>query len=197
MVFQNIVFWIIVQVMVQPAMHSESEVVRAAIERATVGISTDELGWHLEGKWCVAQILEHLSLTYSGTAKGMRAALESGTTKVRPPTWKERVRTFVLVGLGYFPPGREAPKQVVPREENPQRAMHEIQTNLSAMDKAITECEQRFGTNATILVHPVLGPLKLSQWRKFHRIHCLHHMKQIQALRARMTNAGVSQPRSL
>jgi len=167
-------------------MHSELETVRVAIERAIAGMNAEELAWPPEGKWCVAQILEHLSLTYSGTAKGMRGVLQSGAPKVRPSTWKERLSVQVLVGLGYFPPGREAPSQVMPRETNPQGAVNEIQVRLSEMDRAISECEQRFGAKATVLVHPVLGPLNLRQWRKFHRIHCLHHMKQIRALRARM-----------
>jgi hypothetical protein len=168
-------------------MHAESETLRAAIEKATEDMSADQLAWHPEGKWCTAQIIGHLSLTYSGTAKGLRRVLETGKVNVRPPTWRERLRTFVLVGLGYFPPGREAPQQVVPREENAQNAMSEIHANLSDMDNALTTCEQQFGTSAVVLVHPILGPLKLQQWRKFHRIHCLHHMKQIQGLRARMT----------
>jgi hypothetical protein len=167
-------------------MHSESEVVRVAIERATAGMSAAQLAWHPEGKWCVAQVLEHLSLTYSGTAKGLRRVLESGETTVRRPTVKERVRTFVLVGLGYFPAGREAPQPVTPREEAPLGVVDSIQRNLSEMDKAITACEQQFGPAAVVLVHPILGPLSLNQWRKFHCIHCLHHVKQIQALRARI-----------
>ena len=167
-------------------MHSELETVRVAIERTIAGMNAEELAWRPEGKWCVAQILEHLSLTYSGTAKGMRGVLQGGATQLRPSTWKERLSVQVLVGLGYFPPGREAPRQVMPREANPQSAVNEIQVHLSEMDRAISECEQRFGAKARVLVHPVLGPLNLRQWRKFHRIHCLHHMKQIRALRARM-----------
>ena len=167
-------------------MHSESETVRVAIERAIAGMNAEELAWRQEGKWCVAQILEHLSLTYSGTAKGIRGVLQNEAPKIRPSTWKERLSVQVLVGMGYFPRGRKAPKQVMPREANPQSAVNEIQVHLSEMDRAISECEQRFGAKATVLVHPVLGPLNLKQWRKFHRIHCLHHMKQIRALRARM-----------
>jgi Protein of unknown function (DUF1569) len=167
-------------------MHEELETVRAAIERATAGMKVEDLAWHLEGKWSSAEVLEHLALTYSGTAKGMRAAAQNDAPKVRPTTWKERFGIALVVGVGYFPAGREAPRQVTPRESDPERVLEKIQANLSEMDKAIGECEQRFGGRAIVLVHPVLGPLSLNQWRKFHRVHCLHHMKQIRSLRARM-----------
>ncbi|HTD22813.1 MAG TPA: DUF1569 domain-containing protein [Terriglobales bacterium] len=167
-------------------MHSECETVRAAIERATAGMSTDELVWHPEGKWSSAEVLEHLALSYSGTAKGMRRVLQSDAPNVRPATLKERLSVLVLVGLGYFPEGRKAPKQVTPRGANPEHILNQIQANLCEMDKVISDCEQRFGAKAIVLAHPVLGPINLCQWRKFHRIHCLHHMKQIQALRARI-----------
>src|SRR5215471_4191792 len=137
-------------------MHAESETVRAAVEGTIEGMSADQLAWRPEGKWCAAQILEHLSLTYSGTAKGLRRVLETGKVEVRLPTWRERCRVFVLVGLGYFPTGREAPQQVRPRDENPQRALNEIQVNLSQMDKALTACEQQFGSGAVVLTHPIL-----------------------------------------
>src|SRR6516225_1879535 len=130
--------------MLENCMHSESEALRLAIERATVGMSADELAWHPEGKWCAAQILEHLSLTYSGTAKGLRRVLETGEIKVRPATWQERCRTLAVCGLGYFPTGRRAPEPVTPGD-NPVRAVNEIQVNLAAMDQALTACEQKFG----------------------------------------------------
>jgi len=41
-----------------------------AITSATRGMTVEELTRHPEGKWSSAQILEHLYLTYTGTAKG-------------------------------------------------------------------------------------------------------------------------------
>ena len=167
-------------------MHPESETLRKAIEQATGGMNVCELAWHPEGKWSSAEILEHLALTYSATAKGMRRVLQSDAPQVRPATWKERISITVVVRAGYFPFGREAPGQVTPRESNPALVLSRIHANLSEMDEVIGECERRFGSKAVILLHPLLGPLSLNQWRKFHRVHCLHHLKQIYSLRARM-----------
>lgn len=165
-------------------MHPDLETVRAAIEHTTTGITMDELMWHPEGKWSAAEVLEHLSLTYSGTAKGLRRVLQNDQPETRPVTVKERVRSFVLIRLGYFPEGRKSPKQALPRGADPEHILDQLKTNLCEMDNAIQDCEQRFGCKTLILVHPILGPLNLVQWRKFHRIHCHHHMKQIRALRA-------------
>jgi len=41
-----------------------------ALSGAIAGMSSEELTWHPEGKWCVAEVLEHLYLSYTGTAKG-------------------------------------------------------------------------------------------------------------------------------
>ena len=51
------------------------------------------------------------------------------------------------------------------------------------MDEAIAQCEQRYGSRAMVLDHPVLGPLTARQWRKFHLAHGRHHVKQIRERR--------------
>ena len=53
---------------------------RSALDRAIAGITTEELSREQAGKWCVAEILEHLSLTYDGTARVMQRCLDSGGT---------------------------------------------------------------------------------------------------------------------
>jgi hypothetical protein len=48
------------------------------------------------------------------------------------------------------------------------------------MDDALAKCEKQFGNGKKIADHPVLGPIPISGWRKFHLLHTRHHMKQIQ-----------------
>jgi hypothetical protein len=52
---------------------------------------------------------------------------------------------------------------------------------IDAMSAQLDECERKFGARTKILDHPVLGPLTVEQWRKFHWIHGRHHAKQIRA----------------
>lgn len=152
-----------------------------AIQGATAGITTEELAWHPEGKWSAAEILEHLTLTYSGTVKGMQRVLAADGNGTQRPTLKSRMFALVVTGIGYMPEGRKAPKGTVPSgtQANPVEA---ILRNLDEMDVVLRDVERKKGASARV-VHPVLGPLTVRQWRKFHLVHTRHHMKQIAKLR--------------
>lgn len=153
-----------------------------AIASATDGISYEQLTRHPQGKWSVAEVLEHLYLTYTGTVKGFEHSLESGKPPARTPTIKEFFRTAVVVGAGCFPTGREAPKQTRPRGMAAEKVLADIGPTIATMDEVIARCEARYGADIR-LDHPVLGPLTPHQWRKFHWVHGWHHVKQIAKLR--------------
>ncbi len=89
-----------------------------------------------------------------------------------------------MIELGRFPPGVEAPARTVPKGMSGEAARDAIRRNLPAMDAVMIQCEARFGKRGKIADHPILGPLSLRQWRRFHYVHTRHHMKQI-ALRSR------------
>ena len=91
--------------------------------------------------------------------------------------------TLVVLDIGYFPTGRPAPEWTRPRGGAPEAALPAIRDNLAQMDSDITECERRFG-GGILAVHPIIGPMTPQQWRKFHRIHTRHHMRQIAGLRS-------------
>jgi hypothetical protein len=153
------------------------------IQSATRGMSGEDLLRHPEGKWCAAEILEHLYLTYTGTTKAFERCLQAGQPQVRARVLQDRMRTMVVVGLGHMPKGRQSPKHALPRGMTPEQVTREIGPRISAMDEAIAQCESRFGKQNRLLDHPILGPLTGRQWRKFHWVHGRHHLKQIQGLR--------------
>jgi hypothetical protein len=160
------------------------------IDEATAGITDAELAWHPEGKWPPAMILEHLSMTFSATANGMNRILGKEKLVCRARRPKELVAQFVTTGLGIIPGGRTAPKQATPAGTMTGRqAMREIRENLTAMDSAIAACKEKFGTPQKFSEHPILGPLSLAQWTKFHYVHTRHHMKQVRERRARASAA--------
>jgi hypothetical protein len=154
-----------------------------SIQSATQGMSGEDLLRHPEGKWCAAEILEHLYLTYTGTTKAFERCLQAGQPQVSARVLRDRVRTIVVVGLGHMPKGRQSPKHALPRGMTPEQVTREIGPRISAMDAAIAQCESRFGKQNRLLDHPILGPLTGRQWRKFHWVHGRHHLKQIQSLR--------------
>lgn len=155
------------------------------IDSVIAGLSPEQLTWHPQGKWCATEILEHLYLTYTGTSKGFARLLESGTPSVRKLTWKDRARSLVVLGFGYLPVGRESPPFARPRGLAPEKVVSEIGLRLAEMDQVMTDCTAKFGQRK-VLEHPFLGPFSVEQWRKFHLVHGLHHIKQIRRLREHM-----------
>ena len=157
-----------------------------AIASAIDGLSAEQLAWHPPQKWCAAEILEHLYLTYTGTTKGFSRILAAGEPRATQPTLKNRAQTLIVLGIGYLPSGRKSPPQAQPRGLPAQQVASEIAAKIAEMDDAIARCQEKFGSRAKVLDHPFLGPFSTSQWRKFHLVHGLHHTKQIRALRGQI-----------
>jgi Protein of unknown function (DUF1569) len=165
------------------------EELKQELDSAVKGMSIQQMSWHPAEKWCTAEVLEHLYLTYTGTVKGFERVLDAGRPMVGQASMRQRWRAFVVLRFNYLPEGRKAPKQTVPRGLGAEAVRAEIGLKLDAMDKIITQCESRFG-RGKVLDHLILGPLTAAQWRKFHWIHGRHHVKQILQLREQARNPG-------
>lgn len=156
---------------------------RAEISLAIAGLAPEQFTGHPPGKWCIAEVLEHLYLTYTGTAKGFSRILEAQKPQVTTATWTQRGRRLVVLGLSYLPQGRAAPQFTRPRGLPGEKVRAEIGLRIAEMDEMIARCEEKLGKRRKLLDHPILGPLSGAQWRRFHLVHGLHHVKQIQRLR--------------
>jgi hypothetical protein len=154
-----------------------------AIDRETSGMPANQLGLSRNGKWSAAQILEHLSLAYSSTGKLMERCFQQGHAEAKQASLRERLITLVVVGIGYFPTGRQAPEWTRPRGLDPEKAVETVRAALVDMDAKIAAAQAKFGSGV-LAVHPIIGPLTARQWHKFHWEHTRHHMKQIRAIRA-------------
>lgn len=163
-------------------MHSSLQQAYDAIDAATRGLSEEQMRRHPEGKWDIAAILEHLSLTYTSTSRVMSKCLVAGKPLATSATFQNRIARMLVVNLSYIPSGRKAPKQVVPAGIGGIEARDVIKINLRTMDEDLTACEERFGAQVKVADHAILGPIPISEWRKFHLLHTLHHMKQVHAL---------------
>lgn len=141
------------------------------------------MSWHPDGKWCAAEVLEHLYLTYTGSIKGFEKVMAGGKPLATAASFMHRLRTLVALGFGYLPSGRKAPVNTRPKGLAAETIRHEIGEKIAAMDAIIAQCEARFGRGTELLDHPVLGPLTAAQWRKFHLTHGMHHRKQLLRLR--------------
>ena len=156
---------------------------RQEIRLAADGMSAEQLSWHPEGKWCAGEVLEHLYLTYTGTVKGFERVAAAGKPLATSASLGQRGRTLVVVGFGHMPSGREAPPMARPRGVPRDKVLAEIGQKIAEMDDMIRRCEESFGARRKLLDHPILGPLNGRQWRKFHLVHGLHHVRQIWQLR--------------
>jgi Protein of unknown function (DUF1569) len=170
-------------------MDSCLEELKQAIESAVDGLSSEQLSWHPADKWCAAEVLEHLYLTYTGTIKGFTKVLEAGTPLATRASLKHRMRTLVVVRFKHMPEGRQAPSNTRPKGLPGVKVRSEVGTKVVEMDAIIAQCEARFGRGSRLLDHPILGPLTAGQWRTFHVVHGQHHVKQLLRLRKSMKAA--------
>ncbi len=160
---------------------------KQSLESAVEGMSSEQLSWHPPGKWCAAEVLEHLYLTYTGTITGFERIMRKGKPLASRASMTQRMLTFVVVGLGHMSTGRKAPAVAEPRGLPTEQVRNEIGAKLVAMDAIIAQCEARFGRQVKLLDHPILGPLTATQWRTLHLVHGRHHQKQLLRLRENTT----------
>jgi len=168
-------------------MDSRLEKLKEDLESAVEGMSSEQLSWHISGKWCAAEVLEHLYLTYTGTITGLERVLRKGKPLVSRASMARRALTLVVVGLAHIPAGVKAPAIVQPKGLPPEQVRNQIGKKMAAMDAIIAQCEARFGRHVKLLDHPILGPLNALQWRKLHVVHGQHHLKQLRQLRESAT----------
>jgi len=160
-----------------------------ALQIAVNGMTREQLLWHPAGKWCAAEILEHLYLSYTGTIKGFDKVILAGRSLATTASMKQRYQTLFVLTFNYLPTGRTAPTPTRPKGLPVEEVRSLVTTKIEEMDALIEECAERFGRGSKLLDHPILGPLTAAQWRKFHLIHGLHHRKQILRLSETFANA--------
>lgn len=155
------------------------------IETSTAGVPDELLRTRVGGRWSVIDIVEHLQLAYSGTAKGFDLCLEAGVPSAKRFSLANTIRKFVVIRAGYFPAGRQAPKFILPKGDvDLPTAIERARRDLAWLDRSATRVRERFGA-APILDHPLLGAFTLDEWLRFHWIHTRHHEKQIRVRSAR------------
>jgi len=167
-------------------MHKDLLHAAAAIRTATSGLTPDQLEWHPEGKWSSAGILEHLVKTYSTTAYILDRCLAHDTPKARPDKLRQRIGAWIVLDVGYFPTGVKAPEITRPVGMSAAAVVPAAEDALRNLDEVSGRAEARFGPRTKLANHPILGAFDINQWRRFHRVHTRHHMKQIAHLRRQL-----------
>ena len=159
--------------------HPDLEGCIAAVKTALASLSASKADRSEGGKWSAAQVLEHLDLTYTKSAAGLVRRLEKGRMPVRPRTMWQVFARFVVVKLGHFPTGRKSPESVLPQGRPFAEVAPMLERHLVELDERLSEAERVFGDKVPILDHPIIGPLSVRDWRRFHLVHTRHHVKQL------------------
>jgi len=160
-------------------MDSYLERLQQVLESTMAGCNPASMDQGPAGKWTPAQVLEHLLITYRNTNKGLAKCLEKGAPLGTRASLRHRLSTFVVVNMAYFPKGRKAPERALPQGMPADEVRRGILPEIQQMDAGLAECERKFGAGAKLLDHPILGPLNVDQWRKFHWVHGRHHAQQV------------------
>ena len=149
------------------------------LEQATSNCGPHAARRRLPDQWSAAEVVEHLQRAYLATAKGLERCLENGAPMATPVSFKKRLQSFVLLELGYFPEGRQAPKGVIPTGTFDMPAvLNAARKDLDRLDAAALRARDRFG-RVKVMDHPILGAFSVDQWLRFHLAHTRHHEKQI------------------
>jgi hypothetical protein len=150
-----------------------------AIDATAQTLSGDDWLRAGPGRWNCGQILEHLGKAYGSTAYIFDKCLADGEPKGRTPSWRQRLFIAVVVDIGYFPTGVQAPEVTRPTGLPADEALAYARETLTALDAAAARCLARFGARARIANHPILGGFTVPQWQRFHWLHTRHHMRQM------------------
>ena len=65
-----------------------------------------------------------------------------------------------------------------------------LRQEIDAMDTLLDACRRKFGMER-VATHPLLGPLRVDQWRRFHVVHGFHHLAQLRSVIEQVAPAPV------
>ncbi len=138
-------------------------------------------------KWSIQQVVDHLLKTYQATVPVIQTRIDKRSATRAQPTVQQRLGQFFIVNLGRFPRGRESPPAVSPslpaKLQSGAELSERVRAELQTLDEVVERAEHLFGGQRAAS-HMILGPLSMVQWRRFHLVHGLHHVKQIRAIRS-------------
>ena len=154
------------------------------LESTTSGMDDAALLCAPEGKWCAAEVLEHLRLTYTGTARMLEKNRDQAVVDPAPIDDRVRAAKRLIFEQGGFFEGLQAPPFATPKTPPDATVRDRIQEDLRRLSDALEEAEKRRGKDANLGNHFALGALNADEWRRFHLAHGRHHAKQLDSLRA-------------
>jgi hypothetical protein len=173
-------------------MHAVLERVVDQISSEVRHLDADATQLHPKGldyKWNAQQVVEHLVLGYRLTTKVLETRLKKGRlSRKQGRTYLQWLLQMMMLSFGAMPQGVPALEETMPKPGRfPAMSGRELtdllRQEIEAMDTMLDACRRRFGIER-VAIHPLLGPLRVDQWRRFHAVHGVHHLSQLQSILA-------------
>jgi hypothetical protein len=168
-------------------MHAVFESVVRRFSRELDGLDLDISQKHPLDKtylWGIQEIIEHLVLSYRVNAQDLEARLLKGRVSRRQRrTSVQCVLQLMVLSFGHIPQGVPAMEETTPipgsmPAMNGDDLLALLRKELGALDDVLNRCRRQYGIER-VAAHPILGPMRVDQWRRFHVVHMLHHLEQL------------------
>ena len=142
-------------------------------------------------KWNAQQVVEHLVMGYRLTTEALETRLKKGRlSRKHRRTYLQWTLQMMILSFGAMPRGVPALDETMPKAGCfPAMSGRELsdllRREMEAMDTVLDASRRRFGIER-VGVHPILGPLRVDQWRRFHAVHGHHHLTQLRSVLAQV-----------
>jgi hypothetical protein len=179
-------------------MHAVLERVICQIESEAGGLDAETAQLHpkdLAYLWSAQQVIEHLVLGYRVTSAALESRLNKGrlSRHRKQRTWLQWSLQLMILTFGSFPKGLPAPEETTPVLDSfgaltGRKLTDLLRKEIGVMDSLLDQCRRKFGMER-IATHPLLGPLRVDQWRRYHVVHGYHHLEQLRSILAQVAPA--------
>jgi hypothetical protein len=176
------------------AMHAVLERVVSQIADELAGLDAEMTHLHPRGlnyRWNAQQIIEHLVLEFRQSTQMFEKRLSKGhQLRDVSRTRVQWLLQLVMLSFGRYPVGVPAMEDTVPKGGefavlSGRQLIELLRCEIELMDGAMDRCRAKFGMEK-VGRHPLLGPLRVDQWRRFHVVHGLHHLGQLRRVIAEL-----------
>jgi hypothetical protein len=168
-------------------MHPVLQRVLHQIDDELNGLDAETTQIHPRGftyRWNSQQVIEHLVLGYRETNRQLEVRLSKGhRPRKADRTWLQWVLQLMILSFGRLPRGAPAMEETSPVKGrfgamNGAQLCELLGQEMEAFDEVLDRCRRKFGMER-IIYHPLLGPLRVDQLRRFHVLHGVHHLAQL------------------
>ncbi len=175
-------------------MHAVLERVVHQISSEVSHLDTDAAQLHPKGlsyKWNAQQVVEHLVLGYRMTTEALETRLKKGRlSRKHSRTYLQWALQMMILSFGAMPHGVPALDETMPQPGSfPAMSGRELADLLrresEAMNTTLDACRRKFGIER-VGIHPLFGPLRVDQWRRYHALHGSHHLTQLRSVLAQV-----------